>query len=186
MKYKLFQNNVEDAHKITKYLLCACGSLLSVVFILTALCINLSHRQMAVLVPMNMNAPLFVSNNSVSSQYLTESALSFMNLRLNFDPDTIDNNHALILRSVAPSDYSDIKKSLDIEADFVKKQSISSSFYINGISVNKEMLSVLIDGTLARSVGDKKLSLVKTKFQINFKNDDGLLLITQFFEVKTK
>lgn len=109
-----------------------------------------------------------------------------MNLRLNFDPDTIDNNHALILRSVAPSDYSDIKKSLDIEADFVKKQSISSSFYINGISVNKEMLSVLIDGTLARSVGDKKLSLVKTKFQINFKNDDGLLLITQFFEVKTK
>lgn len=185
MEYKLFQNNVEDARTITKYLLTVCASLLLVILALLFLCISISHRQMAVLVPMNLNAPLMVSNNSVSSQYLTETALSFIDLRLNFDPDTIDGNHALILRSIAPSDYSAIKKSLDEETTLVKKQSLSSSFYINGISVNKKMLAVLVHGTLARSVGDKNLSLVKTDFQIDFKNDNGLLLVTQFFEVKT-
>ncbi|OGT41477.1 MAG: type IV conjugative transfer system protein TraE [Gammaproteobacteria bacterium RIFCSPHIGHO2_12_FULL_40_19] len=186
MEYHLFQRNLEDAHKIVKHLVLTCVSLLFAIILLIFLCISISHRNMTTLVPMNLNTPMTISNNSVSTQYLNESALSFINLRLNFDPDTIDLNHNIILRSIAPNNYQDIKKALDQESKLVKAQSISSSFYINDISINKKMLSVLFTGTLVRSVSDKALKSVKTQFQIDFENKNGLLLITQFFEVNNQ
>ncbi|MCX7125445.1 MAG: type IV conjugative transfer system protein TraE [Gammaproteobacteria bacterium] len=186
MEYQLFQNNLEDAHKIIKCLVLTCISLLSMIVLLTFLCIAISHRNMTTLIPMNLNTPMTVSNNAVSPQYLNESALSFINLRLDFDPDSIDLNHKVILRSIAPTNYQAIKKILDQESKLVKAQGISSSFYINGISINKKSLSVLVTGTLVRSVSDKTLKAVRTQFQIDFENDNGLLLITQFFEVKNQ
>lgn len=184
MEYKLFQNNLEDAHKISKYLLIACISQLAVIFTLTVLSIAISHRQMAVLVPMNLNSPMSVSNNAVSTQYLDESAISFINLRLNFDPDTIDNNHDIILKFVSPSSYQKIKNALDVEAKLVKSQGISSSFYINKILINKKSLSAKISGMLNRSVIDKELKSVNVTFLITFENDNGLLTLRKFVEEK--
>lgn len=184
MEYKLFQNNLEDANKLSKYLLMVCGLQFLIVFILVILSIALSHRQMVALIPMNLNSPMSVSNNVVSSQYLDESALSFIDLRLNFDPDTIDNNHQVILRFVSPGSYKKIKSALDQESKLVKSQGISSSFYINKIKVNKQSLSVMISGTLNRAVVDKQLIPVKATFLITFENDDGLLSINQFVEEK--
>lgn len=186
MEYKLFQNSLEDAQRIVKYLIFSCVTLLSAILLLIVLCISISHRNMVTLVPLGLNAPMTVSNNAVSSQYLNESALSFINLRLNFDPDSIDENHKIILRSISPGNFQEIKKALDEESILIKKQGISSSFYINGISINKKMLSVTVTGTLVRSVSDKVLKSVKTQFQIDFTNNNGLLLITQFFEVKNQ
>lgn len=184
MEYKLFQNNLEDAHKISKYLVIACISQLLVIFVLAVLSIAISHRQMTVLVPMNLNAPMSVSNNFVSSQYLDESAISFINLRLNFDPDTIDNNHQIILKFVSSNSYSNIKNALDTEAKLVKSQGISSSFYINKIMINKKSMSVKVSGTLNRSVVDKPLKPVQATFLIKFKNDNGLLTLKKFVEEK--
>ena len=184
MKYQLFQNNLEDSQKIVKYALIVCASLLCVNFLMIVLCLSISHRNMTTLVPMNLNAPMTVSNNSISSQYLDESALSFINLRLNFDPVTLDADHSIILRSASPDSFNDLKKVLDEESKLVKTQNISSNFYVNDISINRETLSVRIAGTLQRSVADKPLKPIKTAFQIDFDNQNGLLLIKQFFEVK--
>lgn len=184
MEYKLFQNNLEDAQKLSKYLLMVCGLQFLIVFILVILNIGLSHRQMAVLVPMNLNSPMSVSNNTVSSQYLDESAISFIDLRLNFDPSTIDKNHQIILHFVSSDSYKKIKSTLDQEAKLVKSQGISSSFYINEIELDQKTLSVLISGTLKRSVVDKSLKAVKSTFLITFENDDGLLTIKKFVEEK--
>jgi len=184
MKYQLFQENLKDSQKSLKLALMVCALLLGLNFLMIILCISISHRNMTTLVPMNLNAPMTVSNNAISSQYLNESALSFINLRLNFDPDSIESDHSIILRAASPDSFNDLKKTLDEETKLVKTQSISSSFYVNDISINRKMLSVLISGTLLRSVADKPLKPIKTQFQIDFENQNGLLLIKQFFEVK--
>ncbi len=184
MQYKLFQNNLEEAQKFSKLLLNACAALLLMMTLLILLCLSISHRNMTTLIPMNLNAPMTVSNNAISSQYLNESALSFINLRLNFDPDTIDYDHNIILRSVSPDSFDNIKKALDQESKLIKAQSISSNFYINNIKINRKTLSVLVSGVLLRSVADKPLKPINTQFQISFDNQNGLLLITQFYEVK--
>lgn len=186
MEYKLFQNNLEDAKRVTKYLLVISASFLLAIFLLIVLCIAISNRNMTMLVPMNLNAPMSVSNNAVSRQYLDETALSFINLRLNFDPYSVDGNHAIILRFVSSNNYESIKKALDMEAKLVKSQGISSNFYLNNISINKHALSVLMSGTLIRSVSNKQLKPIHTQFEIDFENNNGLLLITNFFEVKNK
>ena len=98
--------------------------------------------------------------------------------------DTLDADHVIILRSASPDSFNDLKKVLDEESKLVKAQNISSSFYVNDISINRETLSVRIAGTLQRSVADKPLKPIKTAFQIDFDNQNGLLLIKQFFEVK--
>lgn len=185
MEYKFFQNNLEDAHKISKYLLITCISEVAIIFLLTILCIVISHRQMAVLVPMNLNSPMSVRNNAVNTQYLDENAISFINLRLNFDPDTIDENHKIILRFLSSDSYKSIKTALDQEALLVKSQDISSSFYISDVAIDKKTLSALISGTLIRSVSDKALKPVQVKFLISFENNDGLLTISKFGEEKT-
>lgn len=184
MEYKFFQNNLEDAQKIAKYMLIACISEIFIIFMLIILCIVISHRQMTVLVPMNLNSPMSVRNNAVSSQYLDENAISFINLRLNFDPDTIDENHKIILKFLSSDNYKSIRKALDQEAFLVKSQGISSSFYISNVEINKKTLSALISGTLVRSVSDKALKPAKVQFLISFENNDGLLTISKFVEEK--
>lgn len=184
MDYRIFQSNLHDAHKVTKYCLWLCASQFLMIFLLILLSLFLSHRSMVTLVPMNLNAPISVSNNSVSSDYLGQSALSFINLRLNFDPDTIDKNHQIILKFVSSNSYPSLKKTLDEESQLVKEQSIASSFYINNIEINRSTLSALITGKLIRSVGHKTLPPVITQFLISFENNDGLLTIKQFVEQK--
>ncbi len=184
MKYKLFQNNLEESQKMVSFLLNACAALLLMMTLLIFLCISISHRSMTTLVPLNLNAPMTVSNDAISSQYLNESALSFINLRLNFDPDTIDSDHSIILRSVSPDSFNKIKTGLDQEAKLIKAQGISSNFYVDDIKINRKTLSVLVSGVLLRSVEEKPLKPITTQFQINFENQNGLLRITQFIEVK--
>lgn len=182
MEYKILQNNLHDAHKVTKYCIGICAGQFFIILLLVMLSISLSHRSMVTLIPMNLNAPTMVSNNAVSSTYLSQSALSFINLRLNFDPDTIDKNHQIILKFASSDNYSSLKKSLDVETRLVKEQGISSNFYVSDVQINRDALSVTVSGTLVRSVSIKSLPPVKTKLLISFKNNNGLLSIDQFVE----
>lgn len=184
MEYQIFQTNLHDAHKVTRYCIGICLAQFVAIVLLTTLSMSLSHRSVVTLVPMNLNAPLSVSNNAVSSDYLEKSALSFINLRLNFDPDTIDKNHALILRFASSGAYQGLKKTLDDEATSVKAQGIASNFYSDSIHINRSTLSVLLGGKLVRSVVHKSLPTVNTQFLITFKNNDGFLSIEKFVEEK--
>ena len=184
MEYRLLQNNLHDAHKVTKYCIGVCCGQFFVILMLVILSISLSHRSMVTLVPMNLNSPIEVSNNSISAEYLSQSALSFINLRLNFDPDTIDKNHQVILKFASTNSYPSLKKSLDTESSLVKEQGITSNFYVSDVHINRKNLSVIVSGRLIRSVSSKTLPSVNTKFQITFENNNGLLSVSKFVEEK--
>ena len=183
MEYRILQNNLHDAHKVTKYCVGICCSQFLIILLLVFFSLSLSHRSMVTLVPMNLNEPMTVSNNAVSSDYLSKTAMAFINLRLNFNPETVDKNHKIILKFASTSSYPSLKKSLDAEAVSIKEQGISSNFYLNNVEINRKKMTIIAGGILMRSVSSKALPEIKTKFLIRFKNNNGLLSIRKFVEV---
>ena len=186
MKFEFFVSTVAQAKKLILALSILCALLIVSNVVLGFLSVSLSHRHQIVLVPMNLKGEANVGNDFVSQNYLKATALSFIDLRLNFDPDTIKSNHRLILQYVYPPDFGQIKATLEKEAASVIKQGLSSSFAIRNISIDPESLTVIVTGDLMRSLNTQNLPEARATFRLQFINDDGLLGLTSFSELKKK
>ena len=62
----------------------------------------LIHEQRTVVTPMTYNAPFVVSETKADTEYFRMMTLSFLALRLNVSPETVDSNHAFLLSFVEP------------------------------------------------------------------------------------
>jgi type IV conjugative transfer system protein TraE len=184
MDYQTYNDELTKVKQHNKWLLCLGGFMMLLNLLLTITTVSFSHRQMAVLVPMNLKTSAKVSTQSYSANYLTTVADAFVSLRLNFTPDSIIQNQALIERFIAPDNYADLVKTLHDEAKQVISEHIASSFAITSHTVDASHQWVRVSGILTRSVGEKALPPVKTTFQLGFANHSGLIEITSFDEVR--
>lgn len=55
-------------------------------------------------------------------------ALSFIALRLNVTPETVDASHALLLKMVKPASQNELKIIFAEEANKIKKSNVNSGF----------------------------------------------------------
>jgi type IV conjugative transfer system protein TraE len=184
MEYQTYNDELTKVRQYNKWLLCFGGLMMLLNVLLTITTLTFSHRQMAILVPMNLKTAANVSTRSYSANYLTTVADAFISLRLNFTPETITKNQQLIERFIAPGYYAPLVQTLNNEAKQVITEHIASSFAITDHAVDMSHQWVRVSGVLRRSVGEKPLRPVKATFQIGFANHLGLIEITSFDEEK--
>ena len=184
MDYQTYNDELTKVKRHNKWLLCFGGFMMLLTLLLIITTVRLSHRQMAVLVPLNLKTSANVSTQSYSANYLTTVADAFVSLRLNFTPETITKNQQLIEQFIAPDNYADLVQTLNHEAKQVIAEHIASSFAITSHTVDMNHQLVRVSGILRRSVGEKALVPAKATFQIGFANHLGLIEITSFDEVR--
>ena len=96
---------------------------------------RLQNEQKVAVTPMLFNAPFAVSQNQSDASYMQQLALSFIALRLNVTPETVDASHAVLLAFIKPAAQNELKVKLAEEAKRIKANNVNSAFYQTSVKV---------------------------------------------------
>ncbi|MEJ5174646.1 TraE/TraK family type IV conjugative transfer system protein [Erwinia sp. MYb416] len=112
---------------------------------------------------------------------------SLINLRLSVTPETVDGQHAALLRWVPPEDRPEMKKALAAEAEYIKKNGVSTVFRIDDETTDTRTGDITVRGTLSASTSNGSLTLalpdVSKAYRLSVGYVDGLIRLTAFPEV---
>ena len=187
MKYQVR----EGRNRVTIVALMGLGSLLALSIvgncITGSLAWHFARTQKTVTTPMNFDRP-FTSDAASGDAALNGMLVrSFINLRLSVTPETVDSQHEALLRFVPPESRDAMKKSLAAEADYIKKNGVTSVFRIDDEFTDTTTGDITAQGILTASTtnGNLKLSLPDTKkaYRLSVHYVDGLIRLTAFPEV---
>lgn len=112
---------------------------------------------------------------------------SLINLRLSVTPETVDGQHAALLRWVPSEDRPQMKKALAAEAEYVKKNGVSTVFRIDDETTDTGNGDITVRGVLSASTSNGSVLLplpdVNKSYRLSVGYVDGLLRLTAFPEV---
>lgn len=166
------------------YLVLSSG-LLFLCILLCSLVFYTSSHERTVIVPPTIERSFWVTNQAVSSEYLSEMSLFFANLRLNLTPANADSQRTILLRYTDPSFYGFLNNVLVAERDRITQQHVNTAFYPSDVQVDAKSLTALITGDLYSGVGTTQLAPQRVVYEMKFTYHQGRLLVSRFKEVKS-
>jgi conjugal transfer pilus assembly protein TraE len=89
---------------------------------------RLQNEQKVAVTPMLFNAPFAVSQNQADASYLEQLGLSFIALRLNVTPETVDAQHATAAPVCLPASQNSLKVQLAEDAKRIKDNNVNPLF----------------------------------------------------------
>ena len=147
---------------------------------------RLQTEQKVAVTPMLFNAPFAVSQNQADASYLEQLGLSFIALRLNVTPETVDAQHQQLLRFVLPAAQNSLKVQLAEDAKRIKDNNVNSTFYMTSARAYPAENRVDFRGELKTWIGDSKpYSEIKT-YILQFYRVDGVSWLARFGEVNNE
>lgn len=144
---------------------------------------NLIHEQRTVVTPMTYSAPFTVSGTQADTAYFRMMTLSFLALRLNVSPETVDSNHAFLLSFVGPESREKFRTVLHDEAAQIKGSDVSSTFYTTDVRVYPVDGRVDVRGVLKMWIGSAKPTTEIKNYRLRLRYDGGFTRIDRFYEV---
>ncbi|MDE1188841.1 MAG: TraE/TraK family type IV conjugative transfer system protein [Pantoea sp.] len=187
MKYQVR----EGRNRVTVMALTGLGSLLALSVaancITGALAWHFARTQKTVTTPMMFDRP-FTSDSASGDAALNAMLVrAFINLRLSVTPETVDSQYAALLRFVPPENRDAMKKQLAAEAEYIKKNGVSSVFQIDDEITDTTTGDIIAQGTLSASTSNGKLKLTlpdaNKAYRLSLHYVDGLIRLTAFPEV---
>src|SRR5579862_9031039 len=127
------------------YLVLASGSLLLNV-ILSGILYCMVGYEKIVLVPPTIIHGSWISENKVSSNYLSSMSIMLSDFRLNLTPDNAALQRQLFLEHVDPKNYEKLKSELIEEGEKLKKEHITLSFYMTNVASDADKMMSKIEG----------------------------------------
>ncbi len=165
------------------YLVLAAGLLLLCV-LLSAMVLHLIGRERIIITPPVVHQSFWVDHNDVSPDYLSEMTSFFAQLRLTKNPDNAAFQRTTLLRYTDPSYYGTLKSELVAEEDHMQAAHISLAFYPVNVEVNAKQLVAWITGDLISTVGNSPLTPTRITYRVQYRYDQGRLLVRSFEEQK--
>lgn len=183
MKLSLARSEIEKMFaQRNGYLTLAAGAIF-LCLLQSVIIFILIGKEKIVVVPPVIEKRFWVSAQGASAEYLSEMTTFFMNLRLNLTPESAFYQHELLLRYVDPVHYNSLKTALIKEEDKIKDQHISTVFYPVNIKVDAKKLIAIIEGDFKSFVGEVAMPVKRMTYKMNYRFDDGKLLVKSFEEV---
>ena len=138
------------------------------------------------LTPPEIRRSMTVSNIAFSKEYLEEMAPYAAYLLLNVTPKTVDYQNSQLLKIVAP-DYKDaLEKELSLNALWVKKNNVSTTFSATEATADTSDNTVSIRGVFEVKRNNTVVEQKDRELLISFKNNYGTLQLLSIKEVKKR
>lgn len=144
---------------------------------------RLQNEQRTVTTPMGWKSPFAVSQNSADASYLQQMALSFIALRLNVSPETVEASHQALLQYVKPASQNELKIALAQEADRIKADNVNAAFFQTSVRVWPDYGRVEIRGGLKTWIGNSEPFTDFKHYVFTIKREDGLTWLDNFGEI---
>ncbi|WP_058495580.1 TraE/TraK family type IV conjugative transfer system protein [Legionella drozanskii] len=163
-------------------LIWALSSTLAVIVLSALNFYTLLHRQVHWL-PMCTGAEFSLGDKAYSPQYLKEMTQKVADLRLTYNPETIDTRYTM-LSHLIPANYQEsFTKLLDAERKTVHEKNISSVFYSERVSVDVNKNQGQIEGLLYRTSHGLQLKAQHKIYRLQFSYSEGLLNLASIQEI---
>lgn len=179
----------KDNDKRTAIAFLAMAGLLSLSLITSAgaiaLAYNFHNTQERITVPMGFNMP-FVSNNQGGDANLNSMLVrALISLRLNVTPETIDPQQKELLSYTDPATRAELKRSLEVEADYIRKNDVSAQFLMEKFDYNPKTGDTEVGGEQIASTSGGKLKLPDSPkhYIVNVSYVNGMVHLNKFTEV---
>jgi conjugal transfer pilus assembly protein TraE len=175
MKTDFRNNQLSKQRMMVLMTLCwAVSATLGVVF-LGSLCLYLAKTQQTHWLPVCTESELTLGASSYSPSYMKEMAKKIMNLRLTYNPETVEGRFASLAYLIPAKEQQAFKKLLDEEALSIKENEISSVFYEENFAPDLKLNQAKIDGELHRAKHGVWLEPKKARYLIQFSFNQGQL-----------
>lgn len=147
---------------------------------------RLQTEQKVAVTPMLYSAPFAVSQNQSDASYIEQMGLSFIALRLNVTPETVDAQHEQLLRYVFPASQNNLKVQLAEEAKRIKDNNVNASFYMTSVRAYPAEGRVDIRGELKTWIGDSKPYSEIKHYVLQLNRVDGISWLARFGEINNE
>ena len=176
-------NAVAKNKLLLKLTLLWAGSSSVVAVVLAFLCYYaLTHRQIHWL-PVCTGSEFSIGDSAYSPEYLKKMTEKVADLRLTYNPETIESRNATLIHLIPANHQEAFKKVLDAERETVVKKNISSVFYAEHVSVDIKHNQGRIDGLLYRTSHGLQLSPKHKQYTLQFSFKNGLLGLESVKEI---
>ena len=141
------------------------------------------NHEKTVLVPPSLERPVWVRSDKVSAAYLQEMSRYFSTLILNVTPKSVDSGIDVFLRYVSPAAFGKLRNSMELQAQRLKRNSVSTAFYPVDYQIKEKAREVVVMGDFITIVGTQKVPAQRRAWRLTYALSDGRLWITEFVEV---
>ncbi|STX81255.1 conjugative transfer protein TraE [Legionella busanensis] len=154
--------------------------------VVTVMSFHAFKHQKMLWLPVCSPTDFSISETDYSPGYLKEMAKKVIDLRLTYNPETIES-HYKMLANLTMSNYQEqINRLLSHEIASVKKKSISSVFYTDKVSVDTKHHEALVSGFLHRTSHGLALEPSYRQYKLSFAFKNGELSPISIIEVKNE
>lgn len=147
---------------------------------------RLQTEQKVAVTPMLFNAPFAVSQNQADASYIEQLGLSFVALRLNVTPETVDAQHAQLLKYVSPGSQNSLKIQLAEDAKRIKENNVNATFYMTSVRSYPAENRVDLRGELKTWIGDSTPYTEIKHYVLQFNRIDGVSWLARFGEINNE
>lgn len=151
--------------------------------IILAGCI-LSNERQTYIIPAHFNKEMLLSNKRLSSSYLEEMTVFYLDLLLGLNESNISYNSSLILRHIHPGFYKQISEFLSEELKRYKEYRLSTYFKLTKLDIDDKNLVAEAKGVLISYFGNTGKSSDPVSYRIEYDYSAGVLTIKNFTIIK--
>lgn len=155
-----------------------------VLLLLVGLILNATvfkKKTIVVVSPPQVTKQYWIAQDTASSEYIQQMAVFFSTLAGNISPDNAEYAAGVIASYVVPGRYAEVKTDLFSQAEYIKRNNVTQSFYPSAAKVDEENRSATVEGTVDRYVGTTRISHEKMIYHLAFVTQNYTTLLEQFY-----
>ncbi len=133
-----------------------------------------------IIMPAELCKSFWIEPDAVSSEYLEQMAVYFVDRLMTYNPESIDMQISSVLPLTDPVYYDVLHRMTVDQIKKIKEQKISSSYYINGVRAKD--LSVTIQGILVVMMSGEIISQSPYEVIVTFSNHQGRLFVASMIK----
>lgn len=184
MKRALFIGKLQSVIAKRDLFLFTTLALLAVVVLLCVALIKTVGNQRIILIPTPLQQAGWVDKARVSEGYLAEMTRYYSSLFLDVSPNNQNAHIDEILHYSAAESNGALKTQLLAEADYLKRNHVSTWFSPASVAVDTNNFTADITGDLHLMVGKEEVKDSRVTYRAHYVYRNGALLISGFNEVK--
>ena len=182
MKLTTMREDIASARRATTFLVFLITGSMLVNIVLAVFAVRLAGRERVVVVPPTIHKTFWVESERVSAEYLEQMGYFLMQLTLNVTPMSVDHQAKLLLQYAAPASFGELRAALAAAGQRLKRDSASTVFSAQDISVDERGLRVGVRGQLTTYISDRRVSDVSKGYAIELQYTSGRVFLKAFRE----
>ena len=182
MNFQLMRGNLDRSRRTISFQAALLLASVAANIVTALIAYRLVGYERVIVVPPAVHKSFWVENDRVSAEYLEQMGYFLIQLALNVTPQSVDYQSRLLLQYVAPASYGEVKTSMTVVAEHLKRDGASTVFSARNVTTDERALKVSIQGSLTTFIGDRRVSDVTKSYLVELQYALGKLTIKSFKE----